>query len=737
MKKKKQHCVKASINAFYCTGTNKTIGCSLDVCKKSFERHFSACQHCLGCNQGGSKLVYSTAVTALKSEVDALHKKIRDAETCQLAERIFDQLFPDKCKKNHSSCSRCGYADKERVRVNRHINATKSRCTSASIVKCGPARTNPIYNVTVTEDLLQKVRTNTFPLPWVINTNIATPPAAAPSHNTQMSNNTATAASIGLRLPVGNPLYAIACATPAGIYCTRCSKYYDATHFLKHVGTQHSDVKTNPQWPHHLPKKLKALVTAAKGDANRVRYMVPGSTARERWYCKNCDEAFRDLFKYKSHLTRKFDLCPAEGGTKLMCYQIVGGPSIWYPIDIAYPQASNNIATAAAAVSTVNNNNTPPSANPSNAGRSQAANNNSFDDTDYPIYFGYIAKVHQNRKVLIDETMDAIARVDDKNDTLGKILFQVISIAGCTNAFIKETMEAVDNMKNERSKIADDQVLLRIVDAFELLESNYHSIDAVVTRNLKSILVKFDLNVHGDADNPSECSFRQRQSDRHQIVEFKRLLLFLKAKHCPWMLSCLEAFANPHYTAQEAHVAGVVPTLLYYLSQEMPVNGDSMTYFTHWALCRCFEIDGRNKLKLREAGLCSSFFATALYIIREGTMYNASSMINNPELGGDMVKVARMIKKVQNARPTQDLCNWINKLRIKRRGEAKQDTVRVDICGDFHVNNVTYRYKDIKQLIPGIQKRMWQLLRSIFRGQEWMQVLGTGDFVVSIPLFNM
>ena len=104
--------------------------------------------------------------------------------------------------------------------------------------------------------------------------------------------------------------------------------------------------------------------------------MVPGSTARDRWYCKNCDEAFRDLFKYKSHLTRKFDLCPAEGGTKLMCYQIVGGPSIWYPMDIAYPQASNNIATAAAAVSTVNNNNnnTPSTANPSTAGQSQAAN---------------------------------------------------------------------------------------------------------------------------------------------------------------------------------------------------------------------------------------------------------------------------------------------------------------------------------------------------------------------------
>ena len=196
------------------------------------------------------------------------------------------------------------------------------------------------------------------------------------------------------------------------------------------------------------------------------------------------------------------------------------------------------------------------------------------------------------------------------------------------------------------------------------------------------------------------------------------------------MNSCRQVFLNPNYTAEQAHADLVVPRLLYHLTSENPGDGDSITCYTEWALTRCFE-RGNFHVKLRSTGACSSFFATALYIIREASMYNASGILNNNLLVNRFELAGKMIRQVQNSYPSQHLSQWINRTRIKLRGEAKQDPVRVDVNGDFHVGNAIFRYNDITNLIPKIQKRLWHLMNLIFEEKEWMEILeGGGSFVV-------
>ena len=220
-----------------------------------------------------------------------------------------------------------------------------------------------------------------------------------------MSDDTATTASIGLCLPVGNPLYAIARITPVGIYCTCCQVYHKSKAFLKHVENNHAALKITPYWPQHLQKILDSYVAAAKVDSNRIAYKEPGSCMVEKPYCNGCDKAFRDMGNFNSHRTKK-NPCPFECLRMLECYAIIGGQNKYYPKDCAYP-SSHDIATAIpshlSTVSAANNSNdnTPSKVNTPAAGLSQDANPpqakssnvDTADSTDYPIYFGHIAKV--------------------------------------------------------------------------------------------------------------------------------------------------------------------------------------------------------------------------------------------------------------------------------------------------------------------------------------------------------
>jgi len=96
--------------------------------------------------------------------------------------------------------------------------------------------------------------------------------------------------------------------------------------------------------------------------------------------------------------------------------------------------------------------------------------------------------------------------------------------------------DTLDALKNPNITISKDATLSVLLEAFQMMENNFTSVDAVLLRNLSSCMVRFTSNV-GDDDNdtPHSWGMRERVTTNDTTNYFKGLLIFLlHVKNCSY-----------------------------------------------------------------------------------------------------------------------------------------------------------------------------------------------------------
>eukprot|EP01082_Thalassiosira_pseudonana_P015127 g13595.t1 g13595 contig82:92839-94695(+) len=184
---------------------------------------------------------------------------------------------------------------------------------------------------------------------------------------------------------------------------------------------------------------------------------------------------------------------------------------------------------------------------------------------------------------------------------------------------------------------------------------------------------------------------------------------------------------NPLYSIDEAHKNTVIPRLVYRLATESLPHNNHIIWILRWAYSRCF-ILVEDKPRLRSANQCSSFFSTAIYIIRQCTMVLTATMRSNVE------KQFELVKHVNHSEAVQKLSLHLNETRVISTHHASTSKSLITADGDYIIGNASFKREHYSKLIHNIKTPMWKLMRQIFLGDDWMVCLGSGQFEVRSPL---
>lgn len=534
--------------------------------------------------------------------------------------------------------------------------------------------------------------------------------------------------------------------TPAGLACKECGTGLVPHRWKQHFTNKHPHLHFN-QAASGFEQKLVTHVEATISDHNRVQY-AKESTIFVKDFCSVCCKIFSDARSYGKHATNESYQCSREDHKSIECYLMKCGR--FYPITGAL---SKNVATdIATAVTPGNKSDSSPGRNQSStpnlptptnlsaklgeiAGAGGAAGvpdavgqslkwQDTTADDPYMNLFGELPLSNRNMNTKVDGILEKLIRKDDRISEWRKVLHKRIATS---DDFISQMKSDIECFRDPSDTLNKNFGLSKLMDAFVMLEDNFHSILHGSRGNIRTALVKFKQDDDADMDTPAKWGFRPRsEKSTEQKEEFRALLKYLHDQGCPFMDTYMQVMSETTYSVSQAHDHGLVAKLIYQLAVEQIPDGDYIPWICRFAQSRCFQIK-QGEVKLRSMKQCGSLFSTILYIIREGVLACAAMM----EQKGYGHKAEEMISFVQKSAVSNILAPWISACRSKTNIEAGEKTSLVTEEGDIVCNNAIFKKEDYSRLIPKVDSALRLLFRDAFEGDEWMNFFKDGTIHVS------
>ena len=518
----------------------------------------------------------------------------------------------------------------------------------------------------------------------------------------------------GVLLPCSSPYYSCVAASPAGLVCQITGNHFTARTFSSHLKKDHKDWSLPLRLPHNLPVQFQGLIESARNDPNRSRFAKDGSNTANRYFCNNCKSCFKDKDKMNRHLSqqkRKSIKCTLSDCNRQQCMQLF--------CRRYYPVTDSNAAESTA--TSIQHPASSHSPNSDLAGAdvlSQLANPN-LAQFDFSSIGAELGTLCTQGRTLTETTIRNLLSPQSSTEHLVELFHQLVSQHGAEDAFLDGMLKNVESMDKHKICILSDERMSRLVEAFILMLQNYIGPNKMVTRNLSSLMVRFNTDdEHGNVHNTERHSFRERKTQHDVLNAFKELLAFLQHKQPPCFQEVMEKLADTSIDPEIIHKQCIIPNLLYHLAAEEPSNREHDTLYIEYALSGMFTASGAS-LRFKSTGGCSSCLATALYLIRFCMMYKAASILkmNNQTDRNGLVK--RLFAQVQGRPSTQNLSKGISVLRIRLKSEAKPEKVRVDQEGNFSLKGLVFRQVFYRGLMKVVATNLHHLFCRIFEGEDW------------------
>ena len=521
-----------------------------------------------------------------------------------------------------------------------------------------------------------------------------------------------TIISQGVFLPESSPYRNCVAASPAGLCCRVTGNTLSPSTYRTHAVTAHN---IRGRLPTSFSTTLWSLIVAARKDPNRDRFEMVGSSRVIKHYCKKCQTAFRDKSKRDQHLSHQSnkgetDKCTAEDCSQISCMKLFCGR--YYPVQS--PAVVNPLPGSASTQATTV---------PGNTDRMLLWAAPNLLVYDFSLIGADLGKLCTIGRELSEKTVRSLLPPQSSTDPHADVFHQLISQNGTEESFLTSMRINVTAMENYINCVSSDERLSRLLEAFKLMLANYMGANKMVTRNLTTLLVKFNADdEHGNVHNSDRYSFRERKTQNDILVAFQQLLAFLLSKQSVHLMTALQSLDDTSILPMEIHTTCVIPNLMYKLAAEEPSNREHETLLVEFALSGCFTLQG-NDVKFKATGGCSSFLATALYLTRFAMMYKASSilMIQNEPNRNQLVK--HLFLQIQGLPTTQNLSKGISSLRIKLKSEAKSDRVRVDSEGNYSHKQAVFRHIYYRGFMKRASSSLHALFTELIDGDDWMACL--------------
>lgn len=504
--------------------------------------------------------------------------------------------------------------------------------------------------------------------------------------------------------------------TPAGIWCTICSKYFVVERWKHHYNTKHSNFSFGKQC-NGFVTKLHTHVRSARNDPNRLTYAVDNKTSVVD-YCMECCQIFPHKYNYTKHVKNVKNKCEKEMHQLVECYKLKCGR--FYPTVGELGIRGREIVEISDQAKLYNENTLH---SPNNMGRKEEGRIIGGSKPLFMNLFGTMPSNNQNKTASVDKVLQNVIGPNDKVREWRKIFHKRIATS---SDYIEIVRKDLTYFHAATETINKHIGLSKLLDAFEMLENNFHSIVCGAQGNVRAALVKFKLDEGGDVDNPTKWGFRQRAEEcTAQMEEFRPLLTYLYEHKCPILEEYLTKTTAPTYTVLNAHRDGLIGQLIYELGTEKVPDGDYIPWICRFAQSRCFKLE-KERIRTRSIERCGSTFSTMLYIIREGVLACAAMM----EHSGNGDSIERMTTYVQKSAVTNVISPWINVCRSKKSNEESTETSQYNEVGDIICKNVIFRRKIYTRLIPMISSSLMELYAILFDGIEWRHFLSCGGYQV-------
>jgi hypothetical protein len=342
-----------------------------------------------------------------------------------------------------------------------------------------------------------------------------------------------------------------------------------------------------------------------------------------------------------------------------------------------------------------------------------------FTDIDYSQAFGdTLPEIHNGKVEVVQDIVQNYVGDYITPSIWSKILFAFI-YSQC-HLSLADFLEA---LKNPTLSISKDPILQVLFDAFQMMENNFSSVDAVLLRNLSSSMVKFTSKVtDDDNDTPHSWGMRERVTTNETSNYFKGLLVFLIHVKHPYTVNLIEKLQTTHPTAEQIHTQMIIPKLMYHLATEQPSSPGSVVPYNFYNLVKCFKLDASGNISLLSFPRAGSLFSTGLYILREGNMFNAISMVHLKKTH----LAENMVSQVQSCPVIQNLSKWIQL--CKSQPKVKQSHMVITVEGDLSLKGIKFKKQLYSNLIPNLKQHLYNCLDKIIEDNEWKDILQGKNF---------
>lgn len=297
---------------------------------------------------------------------------------------------------------------------------------------------------------------------------------------------------MALKLPPCYLLHECIGITPAGIYCQETSIPLSISlkSIRDHMKKHHPTIRGKLE--NHLLNKIHSLVNLAKKDPDIHKYCLPDNVISSKWFCSKCDICFVSKRNAFRHIEGKAINCTIHDLSQRRCYQLICYR--YYPVNtskssILFSDTSSKKDSSIYCKPT-----------------QEDLKEEDIIHIDYSQDFGdELPEIHMGKT---DEITDVVQNYigDDITPSIwSKILFAFI-YSSC-HLSLADSLEA---LKNPNITISKDTTLQVLLEAFQMMENNFTSVDAVLLRNLSTSMVKFTSKV-GDDENDTPHSWGMRE----------------------------------------------------------------------------------------------------------------------------------------------------------------------------------------------------------------------------------
>jgi superfamily II DNA helicase RecQ len=460
------------------------------------------------------------------------------------------------------------------------------------------------------------------------------------------------------------------------------------------------------------------LIKSARNDPNRSRFAKDGSNPVNRYFCNNCKLCFKDKSKMDQHLKqqkKKSIKCTLSDCNHQQCMQLF--------CNRYYPVADLNAAGSNAPTDQDTSSSHSPNGSLASTNGSTLLANPNLVLFDFSSIGAELGTLCTEGRTLTETTMRNLLPSRLSAGHFVELFHQLVSQHGSEDAFLDVMRKNVEAMDNHKVCILSDERMGRLVEAFERMLKNFIGPNKMVTRNLSSLIVRFNTDdEYGNVHNTERNAFRERKTQHDVLNAFKELLAFLHHKQPRCFQEVMDKLADTSINSETIHKQCIIPNLMYHLAAEEPFNREHDTLYMEFALSGMFIISGAS-LRFKSTGGCSSCLATDLYLVRLCMMYKAASILmvqNHPDRNG---LVKGLFVQVQSRPSTQNLSKGISLLRISLKSEAKPEKVRVDQEGNLSLQGIVFRQVFYRGMIKTVATNLHHLFCQIFEGEDWKSCL--------------